>query len=60
MEFKPGFLDELMKDPERLEAFKADTIRRALADNAALPPEQRRPEWAVIEYEQSCFDLFGI
>lgn len=53
-------LDELLADPALAEAFKAEVIRRALEDNAALPPEQRRPEWAVREHEEACFALFGI
>lgn len=56
---RPTF-DELLADPALAERFKASVIRRALENNAALPPEQRRPEWAVREHEHACFDLIGI
>lgn len=61
-EMKPGpdYFRRLLRDPEMVAVFKADTIQRALEHNARQPPERRRPEDAVREYEEAVFSLIGI
>ncbi len=53
-------IDDLLDDPALAEEFKAAVIRPALEDNATLPPDQRRTEQAVREFEEACFALMGI
>jgi hypothetical protein len=57
---RPGldFFEKL--SPEELEAYKAESIRRALEENAKQPQEKQRPEDAVREHEEWCFSLLGI
>lgn len=61
-EMKPGpdYFARLLADPEMLAVYKADTIERALEDNAKLPADKRLPEDAVREHEEWCFSLVGV
>jgi hypothetical protein len=61
-EVKPGlwYFNRFLKDPEMVAVYKADIIQGAVEDNARQPPDKRRPEDAVREYEEWCFSLIGI